>query len=50
MFITLKNFTVLFNNNILKIHQIYHTYLSTQYQNKLAIVYKTVVNRFLAGY
>ncbi len=50
MFITLKNFAALFNNNILKIHHNIHTHLSIQYQNKLAIVYKTVVNRFLAGY
>lgn len=48
--ITIKNFTTHFDNIILILHNYYHINFSKELQNKLAIVYKTVANRFLEGY
>ena len=50
MLITLKNFVTHFYNIILILRNHYHISFSEEQQNKLAIVYQTVANRFLAGY
>lgn len=48
--ITVKNLTAYFNNIILNTRNHHHISFSEELQNKLAIVYQTVANRFLAGY
>lgn len=47
---TFKNSTIFFNNIIWIIYMNHHIHLSNNPQNKLTIVFKTVVNSFLGGY
>ncbi len=48
--ITVKNFATHFDNIILILRNHHHISFYRELQNKLAIVYQTVANRFLAGY